>query len=157
MHFRIPLITLFASLAVPLFALCAQAQSAAVSMPSSPPSGAAAVDPATATATQQTQTLLRDAAARDKVITTPDAKAADKQVKDLMGSDTQALYELAADILPSIVNDGGGDSTKIQVSMDQLAKDPASLESKLTPEQLARIKNLAKRAESRQPSSSTPH
>jgi hypothetical protein len=110
-----------------------------------------------AQALQQTQQLLKDQAARDKSLKDPEAVKADSEVKNLMGADTQAMYELTADILPTIVKEGHGDPAQIQVIMNQLLKNPESLASKLTPEQLSRLKAMAKRVESRQPTAAPTH
>ena len=109
------------------------------------------LDDASKTAMSQTQNLLKNQAEREKSMTTPDAKKTDQQVKDLMGSDTQGAYDLAAEIFPTLVNESGGDPIKMQATLSQLMKSPESLAAKLTPEQMVRLKELAKRVETRQP------
>ena len=109
------------------------------------------LDDASKTAMSQTQNLLKNQAEREKSMTTPDAKKTDQQVKDLMGSDTQGAYDLAAEIFPTLVNESGGDPIKMQATLSQMMKSPESLAAKLTPEQMAKLKELAKRAETRQP------
>ncbi|GEM_PF-3358302 len=109
------------------------------------------LDDASKTAMSQTQNLLKNQAEREKSITTPDAKKTDQQVKDLMGSDTQGVYDLAAEIFPTLVNESGGDPIKMQATLSQMMKSPESLAAKLTPEQMFKLKELAKRVETRQP------
>jgi len=109
------------------------------------------LDDASKTAMSQTQNLLKNQAEREKSITTPDAKKTDQQVKDLMGSDTQGAYDLAAEIFPTLVNESGGDPIKMQATLSQMMKSPESLAAKLTPEQMFKLKELAKRVETRQP------
>ena len=110
-----------------------------------------ALDDASKTAMAQTQNLLKNQAEREKSMTSLDAKKTDQQVKDLMGSDTQGAYDLAAEIFPTLVNESGGDPIKMQATLSQMMKSPESLAAKLTPEQMTRLKELAKRVEARQP------
>ncbi len=110
-----------------------------------------ALDDASQRAMTQTQDLLKNQAEREKSLASPDARKTDQQVKDLMGSDTQGAYDLAAEIFPTLVNENGGDPIKMQATLSQMMKNPETMASKLTPAQMAKLKDLAKSVEARQP------
>ena len=104
----------------------------------------------TQAALTETQTLLKDQKKLEaEGLTTPEAKKAHQQAKDLMGNaaNTEALYSLTSDIMGSLVKEAGNDPAKLQELLAKAMKDPNAFASKLTPDQLARLKELSKKVE----------
>jgi len=101
-------------------------------------------------ALEETTALLNDQTARDKVVQgDPQAQQADQQVKALgLGSDGQAkLYELSGKILEKLSVDADGDSTKMNQKVQDLARDPSSLEGILTEDQKKQVHDLSTQAQ----------
>jgi hypothetical protein len=99
-----------------------------------------------AQALEETTALLTNPEARGKLIQNDaGAKRADEQVKALgLGAAGEAkIYELSAKIFEKMNLDGGGDSEKLNSSVQNLLRDPASLEKEITAEQRAQIHDLS--------------
>lgn len=116
-------------------------------------------DKATQEALGQTQQLLRDKQQREKALQqNPQAMEQHKRVQQLTGSEknTDAVYDISADIMDNLVKDANGDPQKMQELMQQAQKDPAAFYNKLTPEQKARIKALSEQISPQPQANSAP-
>jgi hypothetical protein len=109
-------------------------------------------------ALRRTQEMLRNSSMRQKALTTPQAQEADQRARQLMGSaeDTQALYELSAELIGNLVQETGGDPAKLQTMMMQLTKNPEAFRSKMSPTQYEKLKALAAKIERRNSAVSKP-
>lgn len=100
-------------------------------------------------ALQQTQQLMKDKKAREAAIAGDDkAEKADDFLKKIVGGDakmTEEVYALAAEIFATVVQESGGDAAKMQEKLAEFARNPASFAAKWTPEQKARLKQLAEK------------
>jgi chromosome condensin MukBEF ATPase and DNA-binding subunit MukB len=97
-------------------------------------------------ALRKTQELLRDKTKRTEALEQDSkAKSLNEGVEKRLGSQTEQAYELAAQILPVIVERTGGDPAKMQALMESYQKNPKSFFDQLTPEQRKRIKDMAER------------
>ena len=97
-------------------------------------------------ALEQTTALLNNPAERDKVIQgDPKAQKADQQVKDLGLSPAgeSKVYELSGSILEKLNAETGGDPDKMSQKVQELSRDPASLEKMLSEEQKAQIHEIS--------------
>ena len=97
-------------------------------------------------ALEQTQQLLIDPANRDEVIRgNADAKNTDKALNDLVGNrvEQQRVYELAADILGSIVTKSEGDPQKMDKLLEDAKKNPEAFANTFTPEQKKTLSDIA--------------
>jgi hypothetical protein len=93
-------------------------------------------------ALEETTALLNSPTARDKVMQDdPAAKQAGDQVKALglsPGGEAK-VYDLSGKILEKLSVDTDGDPEKMQKKIDELSRDPASLEKVLTDDQKTQI------------------
>lgn len=109
---------------------------------------AMALDGADQEATTKTQELLKSKDARQKTIEkSEDAKKANAHLQGLTGGDeklSQEIYELSAEIMPTLVEKSGGDSKK----MLELMKNPEAFANSWTPEQKEKLKRLAEKLQS---------
>lgn len=104
------------------------------------------LDSASQEALQQTLQVLMSPGERGKVISgSPDAKQADQQVRDLMGSpeNAQRLYELAGKIMETLALQAEGDPEKMAAILENAKRDPASFANTFTPEQKRMLKDLS--------------
>lgn len=110
------------------------------------------LDAHTELALRQTQELLRNPGKRDESVQR-DAKAkeADAKVREVAGSaaNTEAMYALAAEVLESMVRESGGDATKLQELLQSAQSNPEAFYKALTPEQRARVKQIAEQIPAR--------
>jgi hypothetical protein len=101
---------------------------------------------------EETSALLKDPVARQGVMNQdPEAKKADQRVKSLGLSPAgeARVYGLSAGIFENLAKEDGGDAEKLTRTVNDLLRDPASLEKKLTPEQKREIQSLSKEIEGR--------
>jgi hypothetical protein len=101
---------------------------------------------------EETSALLKDPIARQGVLNQdPEAKKADQRVKSLGLSPAgeARVYGLSAGIFENLAKEDGGDAEKLTRTVNDLLRDPASLEKKLTPEQKREIQSLSKEIEGR--------
>lgn len=102
-------------------------------------------------ALDDTKAMLRDRNAVDRFAKeNPSAKAVDENVKSLMGPDTGATYDLAADVFADIVKEANGDPAKLTQLIEELQKNPEKLAKRLSPAQQDKIRGLANKIEQRQ-------
>jgi hypothetical protein len=95
-------------------------------------------------ALDETQEMMRDRSAIDAYAAkNADAKAADAQVKALMGDQTDATYDLASEIFGDLVRQANGDPVKLMKLVEEAKKNPEAFAKKLTPEQKAKINSMA--------------
>ncbi|CAM5998653.1 unnamed protein product [Sphagnum balticum] len=91
---------------------------------------AQSLDPASASALSQTQSLLTDPAARANAASqTQRGLSADQSLQSSVGNNpqaTQGAYGLAADVFSQVVNQAQGDPAKMQEALDAYSRDPAS-------------------------------
>lgn len=102
----------------------------------------------------KTQELLNDRQKiKSETANNPKAKQVDENVQFLMGSeeDTAAVYKLASEIFGDMAKTSGGDGDAMMKLLEQAQKDPAAFAKKFSPEQLAKLKELAGKAEGRSP------
>ncbi len=99
---------------------------------------------------EETSALLRDPSARQEAIRQdPEAKKADTRVKQLglsPGGEAR-VYGLSAGIFENLAKEDGGDAEKLTQTVNELVRNPASLEQKLSPEQRKEIESLSKEIE----------
>jgi hypothetical protein len=118
-----------------------------------------ATDAQNAEALEKTQALLRNRDERNKAINAaPDSQSNHSELEKLVGAgaNTDAVYDLTADILANIVGDAKGDPLAMQQRMMDAQKNPQAFLNSLSPEQRARIKAMADKIESNRGPSSKP-
>lgn len=101
-------------------------------------------------AVEKTQKDLTNATQRQQLITTPEAKEAAAQVKDVTGGnkmDQETIYKLASQILGEVK---GNDSVGLKEALANAQKDPQKFLQSLSPELQKQIRELAGRIEDRQ-------
>ncbi|MES2964432.1 MAG: hypothetical protein V4760_11105 [Bdellovibrionota bacterium] len=109
-------------------------------------------------ALEQTQDMLRNRNQVDAFLEkNPEARGADSNVQALMGPDTDATYDLAADIFADLVKQTNGDPEKLMQLLEQAKKNPAAFAQKLSPAQQDKIRGLATKVEQRQNKAPAPH
>ena len=99
----------------------------------------------------KTQQLLKDPAKRAAATRgDPAASAADAQVRGLAKSeaDTQAIYDLSAEVLATLVELTGGDPAKMAALLEEAKAHPEKLAEKFTPQQRAKLEQIARQLES---------
>lgn len=99
-------------------------------------------------ALRRTQELLADKAQRNAIIANdPKAASVDKNVKNLMGENSEDLYQSsAADFLPYILQQSGGDPVKAQ----ELLSNPEQFLANLPPDLKAKVSALADKSTAKQ-------
>ena len=120
-------------------------------------------DEANTEALQQTQNLLRNSEARKSAISTDSAKAADKNAEITALGDPAAkseVYNIAADLMPWLVEQSQGDVSKMMQLIQEAQKNPKAFLQRMPVSERQKIKNLSgfieRKKESRQPSSVSP-
>lgn len=109
-------------------------------------------------ALQDTQDMLRNRQKVEQYMkTNPAASNADNQVKDLMGPDTGATYDLAADVFGDLVREANGDPAKLMQLVEEAQKNPAKFAERLSPAQRDKLRGLANSVEKRQAQPKAPH
>ena len=101
---------------------------------------------------EETTALLTDPSARSGVIQQdPAARKADQQVQSLgLGAAGEArVYGLSAGIFENLAKEDGGDAEKLTRTVQELVRNPASLDQKLTPEQKKEIESLSREVEAK--------
>lgn len=117
------------------------------------------LDSASEIALSQTKTMLTDPKERDKAIgKDPSARKADKDVKDLAGSDqaAEAIYALSADIMETITRESKGDPNKMKDLLADAVRDPAGFAARFSPEQKAKLRSIADTIPDQNPKKSQP-
>jgi len=117
-----------------------------------PPAAAAAdeSDPANDAALAKTQALLRDPAQREAAAKhDPAAREADAKARATGNSeaDTQALYELSADVLATLTELSGGDAEKMMKILEEAKSHPEKFAESFTPAQREKLAQLARQIE----------
>ena len=112
-----------------------------------PAPSAFALDSHDEEALKNTKALLTDEAAL-KAFTkdNPDAGKALQQIQALTGGNKAQMNEvnnLSSSIFEDMVKANNGDNAAIQAQLQEALKDPAGFLKRLSPEQQARIRNLA--------------
>lgn len=106
-----------------------------------------ALDPASTEALQKTMNLLQSDAVRQEAITkSPDAQAADAQVKAIGGNqaNTEAIYQLSSEVFEQLVQQTGGDPVKMQAIIQQAKDNPkAFYEKYFSAQDKAKLQNLS--------------
>ncbi len=96
---------------------------------------------------EETSALLQDPSARQAVIQQdPEARKADARVKQLglsPGGEAR-VYGLSTGIFENLAKESPGDTEKLTRTVNELVRNPASLEQKLSPEQKREIEELSK-------------
>lgn len=106
-----------------------------------------------------TQEMLKDPEERKNEISkSEDKKAADQSVKDIAGSEAneQAIYELAASVLGTLMSETGGDMDKVQQMLDEGMKNPESFAKKWSPEEVKKLHALSQKVPAKSPSVDSP-
>lgn len=106
------------------------------------------LDSASEEALAKTQALLRDPDQRAKATAaTPQAQFVDKQTQSLAGTpeNTNAIYDLSADIMESLALKTNGDPAKMKELLDQAKNDPKAFAEKLTPEQRKKLQEISQK------------
>ncbi len=99
----------------------------------------------------QTQELLKDSQKRETLFKTDsNAKETDKKLNQMTGSIdiSQEIYALSADIFKILYEQSGGDAQKMQTILVEGVKNPAKFGQSFTPEQQAKLKEIALKIES---------
>ncbi len=97
-------------------------------------------------ATTKTQSLLRDPKQRQSSIEKGDGKKADDYVSNLTGNNSknsESIYDLAADVLPLLVNKANGDPAKMKEIVEEYSKNPEAFANGWSPEQRAKLHELS--------------
>lgn len=101
-------------------------------------------DAATEQALRQTQQGLTDPSERAKLLKAdPRAQANDEKVKAALGGQSESAYQLSSQLMETIVQKTGGDPAKMQALINQMLRDPHSIEQHLTPAQREQIRKMA--------------
>lgn len=106
------------------------------------------LDAASDEALARTQAMLRDPQQRAKATSaTRQAQFVDKQAQSLAGTpeNTNAIYDLSADIMESLVLKTNGDPAKMKELLDQAKNDPKAFAEKLTPEQRKKLQEISQK------------
>lgn len=114
------------------------------------------IDKATQEALEQTQRLLRDKNQRNAAIqNSPESQSNHQELEKLVGSgkNTDAVYDLSADIFAKLVKESNGDPLIMQ---QKLLENPQAYLDSLSPEQKARIKAISNSAEANRSPSYKP-
>jgi hypothetical protein len=112
------------------------------------PAAAQKLDPAAQDALDKTLRTLLDPAGRGgEVAKSPQAAAADEQVRALAGSDAlaQEFYALAGEILAELAQSTGGDTRRMLEAIERARTDPAGFAALLNPATQQRLRDLAVR------------
>ena len=112
---------------------------------------AAELDAATKKALEQTQALLKDRSALEKLMSGDSgAMQGDAFATQVAGTGAHRdeLYAIAAQIFGSIVAKSGGDPAAMSKLLEDAKKDPAKFLASLSPEEQRQIQALAKKIES---------
>ena len=111
-------------------------------------------------ALEQTKAMLNDRKQVEAYTkTNKEAASADQQVNALMGgnsADSAEVYKLSSDIFDKLAQDSGGDPAAMQKILADAMKNPSAFAQKLSPEQRAKLGELAGKAEAVKPSASRP-
>lgn len=114
-------------------------------------------------ALKQTQDLMRSSEARKGAITTDSAIAADKAAEITALGDPAAkseVYNIAADLMPWLVEQSQGDITKMMQLIQEAQKNPQAFLQRMPSAERQKIKNLSgfieRKKDSRQPASVSP-
>lgn len=142
------------AIAVPLVS-ASLARADELAYPAHPPELDEAADAADRSrAVSRTQADLLQPSRRAAIASSdPAATAADARVKNLTGGDPaldQEVYGVAADIVPTLDAQAGGDPARMQAILERAMSDPAGFAASLSPEQRSRIEALGQRIEDRQ-------
>jgi len=99
-------------------------------------------------ALEETQAVIRNPGERaDVAAKSPAAQEAARRVDMLGGSaeNSEAIFELAAQIMGDLAKQTGGDPDKMQQILDQAAKNPEAFGNRLTPQQKQKLHELSLR------------
>jgi hypothetical protein len=111
------------------------------------------LDAASAEALAATLRLLQDPVARDAALAgNPRGAALDRDIQAMTGGSpalTQELYALAAQVFSELTLNSGGDLTRMNQALDRGRGDPAGFAAFLSPDTLARLRDLAARISDR--------
>ena len=114
---------------------------------------AQSLDAASAEALAATLRLLQDPVARDAALAgSPQGPALDRDIQALTGGSpalTQELYALAAQVFSELALNSGGDLGRMNQALDGGRGNPAGFAAFLSPETLARLRDLASRISDR--------
>jgi len=108
-------------------------------------------------ALQKTQDCLRNQ--NCDPANTGAGKAADQRALGAVGGNAsikQELYDIAADVMPILVQQAGEDPTKMQAILLKAQADPVNFLNSLPPEIQVKIKNTANAVEKNQISGQNP-
>lgn len=108
-------------------------------------------DANTAEALAKAQRLLPDPQTRKATLQAdPKVQAVDENARAVAKSDTdlEAIYELSAELMSSLIDASGGDPDKMAKMLDEANTNPEKFAQKLTPEQRKKLAALAKQLES---------
>ncbi len=97
---------------------------------------------------QETQKLLVNPEQRKEIFGDPKANKANQDLQKLTGGDMvidQEIWELAAELVPMLAQDGNGDPAQMIKLLDDMKRNPTSLAGKFTPEQRAKLKAIAEK------------
>jgi hypothetical protein len=109
----------------------------------STPATAEQLDSSSEKALQQTKEFLKDKSLREQSLKDNDSgRRADEYTKGL-GTNTDEVYSLSAEILEDITRQAGGDPVKMQEIMSEAQRNPAAFAAKFSDKQKAKIKELA--------------
>ncbi|WP_340124324.1 hypothetical protein [Methylobacter svalbardensis] len=102
-------------------------------------------------ALQKTQDCLRNQNC-DSMKTNTGMEADQKALEAVGGNAKQELYNIAADVLPILIQQTEGDPKKMEAMMLKAQTDPESFLNSLPPDMQAKIKNVANGLKNQAPS-----
>ena len=132
---------------------CILALLVALVLGETPAAKAQSLDAASAEALAATLRLLQDPAARDAALAgSPQGAALDRDIQAMTGGSpalTQEFYALAAQVFTELTLNSGGDLGRMNQALASGQGNPAGFAAFLSPETLARLRDLATRISDR--------
>lgn len=117
-------------------------------------------DQATEKALKDTQNLLKNKSQREALFKKDSkAKEADSKVNSVTGDDaanSQKLYDISADIMPSLMQAVGNDPNKAMELLQKAQTDPEGFYKSLPPEIREKIRGVASDIESKNAAKKSP-
>lgn len=101
-------------------------------------------------ALQKTQNMLLNPALRKEAIRgDKDAMNANEALKNAVGTqeNMEKVFAITSSVFQKIVIENGGDVAKITEAVEKLQRNPASLEPKLSSDQIAQLHEMASKLE----------
>ncbi len=98
---------------------------------------------------EATQALLKSPTLRQDALKSPEAIAADRNIRALGDArgQTQEIYNLSSSIFVDLAKNNNQDPNEMMRSLEAAQRDPAAFINSMTPEQKAKLKDIATQLE----------